>query len=52
MAALTIALSLIVHTDTDKSSSNPRGHAEWSAASNLRSCLQSAVAERLRASGV
>ena len=36
MAALSIALSLIVHTDTDKSSSNPRGHAEWSAASNLR----------------
>jgi hypothetical protein len=29
-------LSKIVHTDTDKSSSTPRGHAEWSAASNLR----------------
>jgi hypothetical protein len=35
VAALRIALALIVHTDTDKSGSNPPGHAEWSAASNL-----------------
>ena len=33
--AILLRLSF-VHTDTDKSSSNPRGHAEWSAASNLR----------------
>jgi hypothetical protein len=35
MAALSIALSLIVHSGSDKSGSNLPGHAEWSAALNL-----------------